>query len=166
MGKNIFETLVGALVLAVAVGFVIIAYQSGSVTATDGYELTAKFDRVDGLNVGSDVRVSGLKVGSVVNQHIDPATYLAIVTLTIDDKVKIPKDSIAEIVSNGLLGGKYLALVPGGDEAMFADGEEIRFTQPSISIESLIGKFLFGGSDDGDDAATEGDSSKDEDDIF
>ncbi len=171
MNKNIFETLMGAVVLAVAIGFISIAYNSGRVSNVDGYALTAKFDRVDGLTVGSDVRVSGLKVGQIISQTIDPVTYQAIVRFGVDNQVKLPKDSSAEILSNGLLGNKYLALVPGGEEDTFSDGDEVEFTQAAISLESIIGKFMFGEGSNGDetttDTQTSGDESgKSEDDIF
>lgn len=148
MKRNIFETIIGAIVLCVALGFIVIAYQSGKVSSSDGYQLFAKFDQADGLNVGSDARVSGLKVGSVTKLVIDPKTYLAIATITVENDVKLPKDTTAKIVSDGLLGGKYLSLVPGGDPEMLKQNEQIQFTQSSINLEQLIGKFAFGGVDD------------------
>ncbi len=151
MQRNVIETVMGAVVLMVAASFTYIAYQSGHVAAKDGYVLSAKFDRVDGLVVGSDVRISGLKIGTVVKQHIDPETYLAVVTLNVDDTVRLPKDSSAEIVSDGLLGSKYLALVPGGAEDMLENEDEIEFTQSSVNLEQLLGKVVFGSADDGDD---------------
>ena len=163
MGKNIFETLVGAVVLLVALGFVVITYKSGAVDKSgNGYSVVAKFDRVDGLSVGGEVKVSGLTVGVVTKQRIDPETYLAIVEFTINDEVKLPKDSSAEIIGDGLLGGKYLAIVPGGDDKYLQSGDEIQFTQSSVSIESLIGKFMFKG-----DGKEDSDSEKTaEEDIF
>jgi len=163
MGRNVFETIVGAVVLLVAAGFLYIAYSSGQLGApSDGTVLTARFDRVDGLSVGGDVRVSGLKVGTITEQHIDLKTYQAEVVMSIDSGLKLPKDSTAEIIGDGLLGGKYLALIPGGSDEYLTSGGRITFTQSSISLESLIGKFMFGGSEKnvGDEDA------KDEDDIF
>jgi phospholipid/cholesterol/gamma-HCH transport system substrate-binding protein len=165
MGKNIFETLVGAVVLAVAVSFIFIAYSGGRVKNVDGYMLTAKFDRVDGLNIGSDVRVSGLKVGKVLDQTINPKTFQAVITFAVAEEIKLPKDSSAEIIGDGLLGSKYLALVPGGSQAIFKDGDEIAHTQSAISIESLIAKVMFGASDSNEGKGADGDA-KDEDDIF
>ena len=159
MARNAFETLIGALVLCVALGFIVIAYKGGNVEKPGGIMLTARFDRIDGLSVGSNVRISGLNVGSVMKQSIDPETFMAIVKITLDDSIKLPNDSSAEIVSDGLLGSKYIALIPGGSDAMFRDGDEIEFTQSSVSIEALIGKFMFGG-------ANEEDSEKDNEDIF
>jgi len=163
MAQNIFETLMGAVVLIVALGFVTIAYQGGKVKEIDGYSLNAKFERVDGLKIGSDVKVSGLTVGSIIKQTIDPKTYLAKIRISISDNVKLPNDSSAEILGDGLLGGKYLAIVPGGSEEMFKDGDEIQFTQSSISIESLIGKFMFGDAENGNEEKAR---DKSEDDIF
>jgi phospholipid/cholesterol/gamma-HCH transport system substrate-binding protein len=149
MGRNVFETIMGAVVLLVASGFIYIAYQSGAVKATtNGYEVIAKFDRADGLALGTDVRVSGIKVGAVEAQKIDPQTYMAIVTMSVEGGIKLPEDSSAEIVGDGLLGGKYVAIVPGGAEKMIPAGGEIKFTQSSVSLEQLIGKMVFGGTDD------------------
>lgn len=144
MGKTIFETLVGAIVLVVAVFFLVTAYKGGTVEEKDSYDLYAKFDRVDGLRVNSDVRVSGMVVGKVVQQSIEPATYLAKVDFSVDKEVKLPVDTSAEIISAGLLGDKYLALIPGGADEYLKPGEQITITQSAISLESLIGKFVFG----------------------
>lgn len=163
MQRNVIETVMGAVVLMVAAGFTYIAYQSGNVATANGYVLSAKFDRVDGLVVGSDVRISGLKVGSVVKQHIDPESYLAVVTVNVDDTVRLPKDSSAEIVSDGLLGNKYLALVPGGAEDMLENEDEIQFTQSSVNLEQLLGKVVFGSADDDKDNADNGQIPADND---
>lgn len=147
MNKNLIETVMGAVVLLVAVGFLAFAYKSGKVQTGNGYHLIAKFDRVDGLTNGADVRVSGIKVGSVADQQIDPKTYQAIVTVSVDNAVKIPTDSTAEIVGDGLLGSKYLAIVPGAEDNMLTENGEIKFTQSSVSLEQLIGKLMFSGGD-------------------
>lgn len=146
MGKHAIETIMGAVVLLVAAGFLVFAYKSGNVASTTGYKLYAQFDRVDGIGVGSDVRISGIKVGQVSDQKLDVESFLAKVSMTIDNSVKIPDDSTAEIVSDGLLGGKYLSITPGGSEKTLAEGGRIKFTQSSINIESLIGKFMYGGA--------------------
>ncbi len=147
MGGNLVETLVGAVVLAVAAVFVVFAVTRTDVGAVAGYEVIAKFDRIDGLSVGADVRVSGIKVGTVIDQRLDLETYLAVVRMSIDPAVLIPTDSSAAIVSDGLLGGKFMSVTVGGEEEMLEPGDEIRYTQASISIEQLIGKFVFGGAD-------------------
>jgi phospholipid/cholesterol/gamma-HCH transport system substrate-binding protein len=142
---NLVETLIGAVVLVVAGLFLVFAYSAANVRSTmGGYELSAKFDRVDGLNVGGDVRLSGIKVGSIVAQDLDPATYQARVRINVDGKVKLPDDSSAKIASEGLLGGNYLAIEPGGSETMLKHGGEIKFTQGSVNLLDLIGQAMFG----------------------
>jgi len=144
--RNLAEVLIGAVVLLVAAGFLAYAIAHSGRTATEGYQLYARFDHIDGLSVGADVRVAGVKVGSVDSATIDPKTYQAVVGLTVRDDLKLPKDSSAVITSESLLGGKYLALAPGGDEAMLQPGQTITITQGSINIEELLGKFIFSAS--------------------
>jgi len=163
MGKNIFETLMGAVVLVVALGFVSIAYNSGNVSKIDGYSLSARFDRIDGLSIGSDVRISGIKVGTITNLEVDTKTFSAIAKISVDDRFKLPKDTLAEIVSESLLGGKYLSLVPGADEKILGDGDEIKYTQSSINLEQLVSKFAFGSA--GDDSSGEEKNKKVGDDV-
>jgi phospholipid/cholesterol/gamma-HCH transport system substrate-binding protein len=143
MTRNVLETLLGAVVLIVAVGFLLFAYRSSQVSDTDGYELRASFDRVDGLEPGADVRISGIKVGTVLGQALDPATFRAEVRFTLREDVELPLDSSAAVVSNGLLGGKYLTLVPGGDVEMLEPGDQLTLTQSSIILEDLIGQMIF-----------------------
>lgn len=143
MGRNLVETLMGAVVLAVAIVFVIIAYTVGDLKTVEGYTLIGKFDRVDGLVAGSDVRMSGIKVGTVVKEELDPKTYLAVVTFSILPGIKLPRDSSAQIASDGLLGNKYLSLQAGADDAMLAPGQEIEHTQGSVDIVSLVGRLMF-----------------------
>jgi phospholipid/cholesterol/gamma-HCH transport system substrate-binding protein len=142
--RNGAELVAGAVVLAVAAGFLWYALAStGRSVGGSGYDLHAKFDRIDGLSVGSDVRVAGVKVGSVTAARIDPKSYQAVVNFTVASDLQLPKDSSAVVTSDGLLGGKYLSLEPGGDIAMLPAGGEITLTQSSISIEQLLGKFIF-----------------------
>lgn len=145
--RNVAEILAGALVLAVAAVFLFYAVTHSGRTLTQGYALTARFDRIDGLAQGADVRVSGVKVGSVVEQRIDPETYLAVVTMRIDPGIRLPADTSAEITSESLLGGRYVALVPGGSERMLADGGTIEATQSAVSLEALLGRFIFSVTD-------------------
>lgn len=141
--RNVAEILAGAVVLLVAGGFLTYAVGHSGRSVTSGYPLHAAFDNISGLSVGSDVRIGGVKVGSVTDQHINPENYLAEVTLSISNAIKVPKDSSLEVTSDGLLGGKYLALSPGGDMATLPPGGAITITQSSISIESLLGRFIF-----------------------
>lgn len=155
MTRNVLETLLGAVVLIVAIGFLAFAYRSSQINSSDGYELLASFDRVDGLEPGADVRISGIKVGTVVAQELDPATFRAEVRFTLRDDVQLPLDSSAAVVSNGLLGGKYLAVVPGGDVEILEPGDQLTLTQSAINLEDLIGHMIFsqGGGADGQSAA-------------
>src|ERR1700739_3530259 len=114
MTGNVIETVMGAVVLVVAAFFLFFAYSTSQVRAVQGYQLTAQFDSVSGIHDGSDVRIAGVKVGSIVSETLDPKTFLADVRMSIDPSYKIPEDTVAEIVSNGLLGDQYLSLVPGG----------------------------------------------------
>ncbi len=158
MKHNIVETIIGAVVLAVAVAFVVFAYSASGVRGVNGYEVLARFERVDGVAVGSDVRIGGIKIGSIGDLSLDPKTYLAVVRLSIDRSVKLPVDTVASISSTGLLGDKFLALVPGGDEKMLEPGGVIQYTQASVSIENLIGQFMFsqGGADKKNEAPADG----------
>jgi phospholipid/cholesterol/gamma-HCH transport system substrate-binding protein len=141
--RNLLETVTGAVVLVVSVGFLGYAVANSGRTPVTGYGLHARFDRIDGLSVGGDVRVAGVKVGSVVSAIVDPKSYQAEVAFTVQNAVHLPRDSSAEITSDGLLGGKYISLVPGGDDKMLAAGDTMAITQGSVSIEQLLGKFIF-----------------------
>jgi phospholipid/cholesterol/gamma-HCH transport system substrate-binding protein len=144
MNRNIIETIMGGVVLLVAVLFLAFAYSSSSTGAVDGYEVTAKFGRIDGLVSGSDVRLSGIKIGSIVDQRLDPQTFQAVVRLSIRDDIKLPSDTAARILSDGLLGGNYLSLEPGGADDVIEAGGEITVTQDPVNIADLLGRFVFG----------------------
>ncbi len=145
MANNAIETVMGAVVLAVAGGFLYFAYSNSNVKPVEGYQVSASFSNISGITPGSSVRVGGIKIGVVESLTLDPASFQAIAQLRIDDAIKLPKDSSAAVQSAGLLGEKFLALEPGGDETLLADGDKIAFTQPSVSIEEMIGKFVFSG---------------------
>ncbi len=141
--RSLAETLTGAVVLVVAVGFLGYAVANTGRTPVSGYTLHARFDRIDGLAVGADVRLAGVKVGSVMSARVDPQSFQAEVDFTVQNAVKLPVDTSAEVTSDGLLGGKYLSLVPGGDEKTLAAGGTVTITQSAISLEQLLGKFIF-----------------------
>ena len=143
MQRNFVETLIGAVVLGVAITFIFFAYSRAGVEAIPGYEMKARFTSVEGLKVGDDVRISGIKVGSVMAQTLDPEYFQAIVSMSIDHGVELPEDTDAAIASEGLLGGKYIAVNPGGAEELLAAGDEITLTQPSVNLETLLGKAIF-----------------------
>ncbi len=149
MGRNLIETLMGAAVIVVAVFFFVFAYNTADIGAVDGYPISAKFDRIDGIHEGSDVRMSGIKIGTVTTQAIDPQTYLAVVTMSIDRAIKLPLDTSASITADGLLGEKYLTLSPGGEDEIIPPGGEIETTQGSVDLFSLIGQLIFSQAGDG-----------------
>jgi len=144
MSRNVLETLIGGAVLVIAIGFVTFAYSRSTVQTVSGYELMARFDRIDGLQEGGDVRLSGIKIGSVVSLTLDPKTFQAIARLSIRDDIRLPEDSTAAVVSESLLGGKYVSLDPGGADRNLAPGGVITITQSALNLESLIGHFIFG----------------------
>ncbi len=142
MRYNVVEVIVGAVVLMIAAFFMIFAYQSSQWRSKEGYPLTARFDRIDGIHVGSDVKMSGVPIGVVDHISIDNQSYLAVVKLLIQPKYLIPKDSIAEVISESFLGNKSINIIAGNSDDMLNASERIFRTQSSISFESLIGKFL------------------------
>ena len=143
MSRNAVETVMGAVVLLIAGIFLALAYEYAEVRMVEGYVITAKFNKVDGLQRGSDVRIGGVKVGSVVDQFIDPQDYRVVVTVSIKSDLKLPLDSTASITSDGLLGGKYVKLEPGFETAVIEPGGEITDTKDVIAIEDLLGRLIF-----------------------
>ena len=142
--RNPTELIAGAAVLLAAAAFLGYAVVNTGRATVAGMTLYAKFDRIDGLSVGSDVRLAGVKVGSVTATRVDPATFQALVSLSVQSGLKLPRDSSAEVSSEGLIGGKSIAIVPGGDEKVLADGGSFTITQSAASLEQLLGKFIFG----------------------
>jgi len=147
MGNNTVETLIGAVVIAVAGVFLFFAYTTTDTGAVRGYEVIARFDRVDGISVGSDVRMRGIKVGTVSKLELDPVTYFAVARMSIATRVEVPDDSVVKITSDGLLGGAYMSIEPGGSEATIKAGGEIPNTQGSIDLVSLISRAVFSAGD-------------------
>ena len=144
MGRNIVETIVGALVLVVAGVFVFYAFAKSDRGGPAGYEVLGRFDRIDGLKRGADVTLSGVKIGSVTGFDLDRKTYQAVVRMAISSNVSLPVDTHAKIVSESLLGGMVVVLEPGGDKQMIAAGGEIDRTQGAVPLSELIAKFMFG----------------------
>lgn len=140
---NVAEALIGLFVLIVGVWFIVHAYdRTEGARSGSGYVVTARFPNVSGVSVGTDVQLSGIKVGTVVSEKLDPATYQAILAISIDKTVKLPVDSSAAITSEGILGGNYVRLSPGGETDMLRAGDEISDTQGSVDLMSLIGSFV------------------------
>ena len=142
-GARRIEIAVGALVLCAVVLALVLAMLGSGRRSAAGYTLHASFDHVDGLDIGSDVRVAGVTVGQVTAEQIDPRSFRADVRFTVGDQVKLPTDSSAVITSDGLMGGKYIAISPGGAGEDLAPGAQVMLTQGSISLEQLLSKFVF-----------------------
>ena len=156
MSENVTEVIVGGIVVAVAAGFLVYAADVTGTTGggADGYELNASFRSADGVNVGTDVRLAGVKVGRVTDISLDPQTYRARTTFTVTNEVEIPDDSAIVVASEGLLGGNFVEIQPGGSPFYFEPGDEIEFTQGSVSLISLLAKFV-AGNNGGDAQAQE-----------
>jgi phospholipid/cholesterol/gamma-HCH transport system substrate-binding protein len=143
MHRNTLETVMGAIVLLAAAGFVALAYEAADVKGNDGYEIAAEFGSTGGLSVGDDVRISGIKVGQITAQQLDPITYVAKVSIAIEPTIKIPIDSSARITAASLLGGNYLELMPGAATDTLGAGAVIYDTRDPISLSDLLGKAVF-----------------------
>lgn len=145
MAENTAEVVAGAGVLALAAGFLIYMGGGGVGAPAGTYPLTASFRSVEGISAGSDVRLAGVKVGTITTMALNPKTYFADVTVALDAAVQLPTDTAILISSEGLLGGNFVELVPGGAEDMLVAGDQIEDTQGSVSLISLLMKFVSGG---------------------
>jgi phospholipid/cholesterol/gamma-HCH transport system substrate-binding protein len=143
MQRNTLETVMGAIVLLAAAGFVTLAYEAADIKGDGGYEIIAEFGSTGGLSVGDDVRISGIKVGRITEQSLDPITYSARIAMAIAPEIEIPADSSARITAASLLGGNYLELMPGAEDEMLAAGAVIYDTRDPVSISDLLGKMVF-----------------------
>jgi phospholipid/cholesterol/gamma-HCH transport system substrate-binding protein len=141
MRENVSETIIGAIVVAVAILFVGFAYMRTGSGSLSGYEIQARLPRVDGIGIGTDVRLSGIKIGSISDLTLDPKNYLVTVHMNIRDDIKIPTDSSLMVTSSGLLGSSYISLTPGGDDKMLAAGGMIQNSQGSVDLMGLINRF-------------------------
>tara|TARA_Y100001934_G_C11827143_1_gene528830 strand:+ start:89 stop:538 length:450 start_codon:yes stop_codon:yes gene_type:complete len=146
MKENKLEVIIGAAVLLVALGFVVFLYQSTglSVSNSKHYELKADFRSADGIHVGTDVRLAGVKVGTVSDLGLNAETYRAEAELSIENKIDIPDDSALTVSSEGLLGGNFIEIIPGASYEYMQPGDEFLDTQGSVSLISLLLKFVSG----------------------
>ncbi|MEO5337705.1 MAG: MlaD family protein [Magnetospirillum sp. WYHS-4] len=151
MGRSLVETVMGAVVLLVAAAFVYVAVQTAEIKAVEGYALTASFYKIGGLKKGSDVRISGIKVGTVTEHRLAPKTFDALVEMSISANIKLPVDTVASIASEGIMGGKYVRLEPGSDKGKtLPPGGTIAKTKDFRSLEDQVGEIIFlatGGKD-------------------
>jgi phospholipid/cholesterol/gamma-HCH transport system substrate-binding protein len=145
--QNTIEAVLGAVVLAAAAMFLWFAYNMADLRSDGGYDVSARFDKIGGLKIGSDVRLSGIKVGTISNLSLDEKNFMANVRMTINDNIHLPADTVAEVASEGLLGGNYLSLVPGGEDQTIPAGGQIKYTQSPVDLVQLLGRFIFSGAD-------------------
>ena len=144
MKRNVLETTLAAMVLVVAGVFLVFAQNVGNVASIQGWQLKAKFNSVDGLGIGNDVRIGGVKVGTVVGLTIDQQDYRALVKMQILKELKLPFDTVAAVVSEGVLGGKYIALEPGQGKLSNQNGLFLKNTKDVEPVETTVGKEIFG----------------------
>ena len=143
MKRSLVETFLGGLVVIVAAGFLVFALQATEVGAVDGIGLKARFLKVGGLEVGSDVRISGVKVGTVTDRQLDAESFEAVVLFTVSSDLSLPADTQAVVTSDGLLGNKYLRLIPGIATDIVADGGEIAQTRDYRTLEDTVSEIIF-----------------------
>ena len=145
MSENTTEVLVGGAVLAAALGFVLYTGQATGFTGgSAGYPLTASFRSLEGITVGTDVRLAGVKVGTVSGVKLNQETFRADTTLSLREGVLIPDDSAVVVSQEGLLGGNFVEVMPGGSPFYYGSGDEVLDTQGSVSLISLLMKFVAG----------------------
>ncbi|MFB0922590.1 MAG: MlaD family protein [Alphaproteobacteria bacterium] len=143
MNRGALETILGAVVLLVAVGFVMFGARTVDIQGSDGYILNARFLKVGGLERGSDVRISGVKVGTVVERTLDNESFEAVVTFTVREDLRLPVDTEAGVTAEGLLGGKYLRLFPGLSEDVLTAGQDIVQTRDFQALEDTVSEIIF-----------------------
>lgn len=149
MSQNITEVLAGGVVLAAALGFAVYAGQvAGVSTASSGYELGASFRSLEGVGVGTDVRLAGVKIGTVTGVDLNAETFRADTQFSVLENIQIPDDSSVIISSEGLLGGNFVEVMPGGSPFNFEPGDEVLDTQGAVSLISLLVKFVSGSGGD------------------
>ena len=145
--RSTLEIVMGLVVLVGAGIFAVMVYQASDIKSADGYLLHAEFGTTGGLSVGDEVRLSGIKVGQIVGQSLDPVTYAARIDMRIEEAVQLPSDSSARITAASLLGGNFLELLPGAGEDMMPEGTVIFDTRDPVSLSDLLGKIVFQGNE-------------------
>ena len=150
MNNKPVETIVGIVAIFVAAFFLYFAYQVSDLQVVKGYDINARFLKVGGLNVGSDVRINGIKVGTVIAQNLDPEDYVADVKLSISSNIQLPKDSVVSIVSDGLVGNKFIKIEPGKSKEFLQNGDTVANTKDFKTLEDMVGEIIFMVTDNGD----------------
>jgi len=149
MAENTTETIIGGAVLAVAAGFLFFMSQTTGVSRPGGsMELSASFRSAEGISVGTDVRMAGVKIGTVTGLGLNAATYRAEAMFTVPDDLELATDTQVLISSEGLLGGSFVEIVPGGAPGNLGDGDRVEDTQGAISVITLLMKFVSGSDEE------------------
>tara|TARA_B100000927_G_scaffold252800_1_gene218231 strand:+ start:328 stop:774 length:447 start_codon:yes stop_codon:yes gene_type:complete len=143
MRSNTFETFIGAIVIILAISFLFYSFSITDNNAEGTYKIKATFNRIDGIQIGSDVRLSGIKIGSVAKSSLNQTTFEADLVLIIDNSIFIPDDSSAKITMDGLLGSNYISIEPGGSDIYLTENDYLLYTQGSIDLIGLVGEALF-----------------------
>ncbi len=143
MNKKPLETIMGLVVLAVAALFMMFAYRVSDLQVVKGYEIKSRFLKVGGLNTGADVRINGIKVGTVVSQSVNPLDYMVDVTLSIMPQISLPADSQIMIAGDGLMGDKYIKIEPGKSQEKLTAGATAVNTKDAKSLEDMVGEIIF-----------------------
>lgn len=141
--KNPVEAVLGAVVLLTATFFLLFIYATSDFLLERGHQVRALFVKIGGLQIGADVRIAGVKVGTVIGQSLNPKTFEAMVQMSILPKIDLPKDTVASIVSEGLLGGKYVQLEPGLSEEKLSQEDIITTTKSYRSVEEIVSEIIF-----------------------
>jgi len=144
MKNNPVEIAMGAVLLLAGASGIYVTYASSQIQTVKGYSVVLRFNKVGGLQEGNAVRIGGVQVGTLATQKLDPETYDAVIELTLYPDVKLPKDSVAEVASDGLLGGKFIQLTPGTSKELLKPGERLENTKGVSSLEQLVGQAVFG----------------------
>ena len=150
MNKRPVETIMGIVVIVIAALFLFFAYRVSDLQVVKGYTVSAHFLKVGGLTIGSDVRINGIKVGTVVSQKLNPEDYVAEIKMSLSSDLKLPKDSVAVIASDGLMGNKFIKIEPGKDTEILKDGDEITKTKDFKTLEDMVGEIIFMVTDNGE----------------
>ena len=143
MNKKPVETIMGIVVLVVAALFMMFAYNVSDLQVVKGYEIGARFLKVGGLNTGADVRINGIKIGTVISQKINTEDYMVDVKMSISPDIALPNDSVISVAGDGLMGDKYIKIEPGKSSETITPGSIAENTKDAKSLEDMVGEIIF-----------------------
>jgi len=151
MERTTVDLWVGIFVVAGIAALVMLAMKVGNLgtyNVSEAYQVHAYFSNIGGLKPKASIKSAGVLVGRVTDITLDTERYEAKVVMSLDKRYQFPKDTFANILTSGLLGEQYIGLVPGGDDQMLKNGEQLKMTQSAVVLEDLIGKFLYSKADE------------------